>query len=256
MDGPGRTKLRSQRLDLLLLVADAGDQQPGLGTRGHGLCKGLDQGGHVLHRVDPGGDAVDDVLLIPVKAQLSQVFLTGLVGKLFGEADAVVDDLHPAAVVAPALHALFHVVAHRHPAVTPPQGHPVQKTDGVIGSRAAHVVQTGVRMDGGNNGAAGLAHEHGHHIGLGAVAVENVVALVFQVFFQLPGDVEQAPLFQDPGIDAALPGLLGKGTLHEADQLHLVSLAQLLQQADDVGLGTAHVAAGDQMHDLHKITPA
>ena len=86
--------------------------------------------------------------------------------------------------------------------------------------------------------------------------MEDVELLVFQILFQVPGHMKETPLLQDPGVDALFQGLPGKGAVHKADQLHLIALAQLLQQVDDVGLRAAHVAAGDQMHDLHGITPA
>ena len=246
----------SQRFDLFLLITDAGYEQAGVGRCLYRLGESLHQSGHILDRVNAGGNAVDHIAFIPVKSQALQVLLPGAILHFLWECHAVVDGPHPVCVIAPQGHALLHGVADRHPAVPDPQGNPVEQTDRPVCRGTAHVVQAGIGMDGGDDGAACLSHQHGHHIGLGAMAVEHIKVLIFQVLFQISGHMEHAPLFQDTGIDARLPGFLGKGALHEADQLHIVVLAQLLQQADHMGFRAAHVAAGDQMHDFHRITPA
>ena len=62
-------------------------------------------------------------------------------------------------------------------------------------------------------------------------------------------------LLQNQSIDSHFSGFLGKDTLHEADQTDLLRIGQTFQQAQDMGLGAAHIAAGDEMHDFHNEAP-
>ena len=63
------------------------------------------------------------------------------------------------------------------------------------------------------------------------------------------GDVVAA---HDLHRDTERAGLLGEGTVPEADQLGGDGLVEVSQQAEDVGLGPAGVAAADEMDDLHR----
>ena len=86
--------------------------------------------------------------------------------------------------------------------------------------------------------------------------MEQIILSPSDAVQQLGPEQKGVFMFQNPGGDAHIPGFLGKGTVDEANQLHLVLLPQLPQQRQHVGLCSAHVAAGDQMHDFHGITPA
>ena len=131
--------------------------------------------------------------------------------------------------------------------------------DGAVGQpveRAAQVVQPVVAVDRGHHGHRDLPPQQGpQQIGPGAVAVDNLKALVPDHMGQGVHHGKQIALGQHPGIDSHFPGLLGEGSLEEADQPHGLGAAQPLEQAQHMGLGSAHIAAGNEVHDLHGIAP-
>ena len=57
-------------------------------------------------------------------------------------------------------------------------------------------------------------------------------------------------------MDAQLPGLLGKGTVHKTDHGHVDGLGEILKQGVHMGLGAAAVAAADEVDDFHGMRPS
>ena len=107
-------------------------------------------------------------------------------------------------------------------------------------------------MDGGDyRQPCGLAQQRTDHIGPGAVAVDELIAALPDIGRQLAPDAQDIVTAADHGGDAQVTGLLGKGAVPEAQQLGVDMLIQVLQQAQHVGLGSAGVAAADQMNDFH-----
>ena len=130
------------------------------------------------------------------------------------------------------------------PGIDGPEGEP--------GEGAAHVVELIVAVDGAHHREAGTAPQEGaHHVGPAAVAVDELVAALFDIRRQLAAEAGDVVAAHDLHRDAEGAGLLGKGTVPEADQLGGDGLVEVSQQAEDVGLGPAGVAAADEMYGFH-----
>ena len=82
--------------------------------------------------------------------------------------------------------------------------------------------------------------------------MDDLIAAVPDIGRQLPPDAEDVVSRHDLRGDAHGPGLLGEGAVPKADQLGGDRLVQILQQAEDVGLGPAGVPAADEVNDLHR----
>ena len=133
-----------------------------------------------------------------------------------------------------------------------PEGPGIDDAEGAPGQGAAHVVQLGVGVDGGDHGqAGGLLQKRAHQIAPGSVAVDDVIAL--------PGDFLPQGLQSGQGIaggnhvhvDAQRPGLLGEGAVGKAHHVRLDVLVQPPEQGVDVGFRPAGVSAADEMDDFH-----
>ena len=81
--------------------------------------------------------------------------------------------------------------------------------------------------------------------------MDDLVAAFLDIGRQLPPDAKDVVSRHDLRGDAHLPGLLGEGAVPEAYQLGGDGLIQVLQQAQNMGLGPAGVAAADEMNDFH-----
>ena len=102
-------------------------------------------------------------------------------------------------------------------------------------------------MDGGHHRQSGGAAEHGaDQVAPGAVAVDDIVVPVDNLFAQDGDGAENIVTGDDLRGDAQLPGLLGEGALGEAHHVGLDVLLQPLEEGMDVGFGAAGVAAADQ----------
>ena len=111
-------------------------------------------------------------------------------------------------------------------------------------------------MDGSDHRQARHPPEEGpDHVGPGPVAVDKLEALPADIVRQGPAYFEDVVAAHNFGWDAQGPGLAGKGAVPEADQLGGDGLVQVLQQAEDVGLGPAGVPAADKMDDFHVKNP-
>ena len=83
------------------------------------------------------------------------------------------------------------------------------------------------------------------------MAVDEFIAAVQNEPFQLPVDPEDVVAGENDGVDAKFPGLLSEGAVGEADHGHIDGPAEVLQQHMDMGLGSACVAAADEMDNFH-----
>ena len=111
---------------------------------------------------------------------------------------------------------------------------------------AAHIVQLVITVNGTDyRQSRGAPQQGAHHVGAGAVAVDDLVATLLDIGGQLPTEPGNVVAAHDLRGDAHAAGLLCKGTVPEADHLGGDGLVQILQQTQYVGLGAAGVAAAD-----------
>ena len=215
-----------------------------------------DQSGHILDGIQPGGDAHHHGAFVHVRAQAPQVGQPVALRRRGSEVDAVVDGVEPVRREAPGDEQIHHGVRDTDAVVQTPQGPGIDAAEGQAAEGAAHVVQLVVAVDGGDyRQSRGRAQQSPHHVGSGAVAVDDLVAAGLDVVCQFPpqpGDIVAA---HDFGGNAHAPGLLGKGAVPEADELGGNGLVKVLQQAQNMGLGAAGVAAADEMDDFHEKRP-
>ena len=108
-------------------------------------------------------------------------------------------------------------------------------------------------MDGADHReAGGFAQQGAHHVGTAPVAVDELIAAGADILGQPAAEAGDVVAAHDLYRDAETAGLLGEGPVPEADQLGRDGPVEMLQQAQDVGLGPAGVAAADEMDDLHR----
>ena len=211
------------------------------------------QGGHILDGIQPGGDAHHHGILVHIRPQVPQVGKTVALRRRGGKVDAIVDGVEPVRRKAPGDEQVHHGVRYTDAVVQVPQGPGVDGTEGQAAEGAAHVVQLIVAVDSRDHRQTrGGAQQGAHHVGPGAVAVDELVAACPDVGSELPPQPGNVVAAHNFGRNAHLPGLLGEGAVPEADQLGGDDLVQILQQAQDVCFGTARVAAADEMDDFHR----
>ena len=122
-----------------------------------------------------------------------------------------------------------------------------------MAERTAHIVQAVVAVDGADHRqTGGFAQQGADHIGPGTMTVDQLKAALADIMDQTAADAEDVVSRHDFRGDSQCPGFLGERTVPETDQLGGNGLVEVLQQAQDVGFGTAGVAAADQMNDLHE----
>ena len=148
-------QLLGQRFQHGLVLALPGDDEAQAGLFPVGGGKAPQQGAHVLHRVEPGGDARDDHAVRPVQPQAVQKRPAAQPGGAGGEVDSVVDGEHLLGVEAPADEQVPHGVGYPDLVGDAPQSPGVEIAVGEGGQGTAHVVQLGVGVDGGDHGQAG-----------------------------------------------------------------------------------------------------
>ena len=249
-------KLGGESPQLLPLPALAGDEQTEILVGLIGFGKAPDQGAHVLHGIQTGGDAHHHAGFIEGEAAGAQVVLPAHGGGAGGEIQTVVDGEELVRVEAPGDEQVGHGVGHADAVIQKAQGDGVDGAVGQPGEGAAQVVQPVVGVDRGDHGQAGASSQHGpHQIAPGTVAVDEVVVLGVDQPGQGLEGAQDILSGQDHGADAQLPGLLGEGPLHEADHGHVDGPGQVLKQRVDVGLGAPRIAAGNQMDDFHHMPP-
>ena len=237
------------------LLPVAGDEQPQLGAGLVGDGEAPHQGGDVLHRVEPGGDAHHHAVPAGLQPHGAEVRLPGQGGGAGGEVQAVVDGEQPVRVKAPGDEQVGHGVGHADAVVQQPQGDGVDGAVAEAGEGAAQVVQTVVGVDGGDHRQPGGPAQQGpHHIAPGPVAVDDLIALLPDHPLEGAVGAQQVAPGEHHGADPQLPGLLGEGALHEAHHGHVNGAGEVLEQGVDMGLGSAAVPAGDQMDDFHRKT--
>ena len=238
---------------LLPLLAVTGNDQPQPGTGLVTLGKAPDQGGHVLDRVQPGGDAHHHAVLVHIGPQAPEVGQPIPLGRGGGKVDAVVNGVEPVGGKAPIDEQVHHGVGHADAVVQMPERPGIDGPEGEPGEGAAHVVQLVVAVDGGHHRqACGLPQQCADHVGPAAVTVDQLIPSLPDIVRQLPPQVGDVVAAADHGGDPHGPCLLGKGAVPEADQLGGDGFVQILQQTQHMGLGPAGIAAADEMDDLHK----
>ena len=99
-----------QFAQLLPLLAVPGDDQPEAGAVPVGQGEAPDQGGHVLHGVQSGGDAHHHAVLVRVRPQGAEVGEAVPLGRGGGEVDAVVDGVEAVGGEAPGDEEVHHGV--------------------------------------------------------------------------------------------------------------------------------------------------
>ena len=87
-------------------------------------------------------------------------------------------------------------------------------------------------------------------VGSFGVAMDNLKALLTD-HLREPPDSRADGNLHHAGVDTKLPGVLGKFTLAETDEPHLLRLSKTMQQRQHVRLRAADVAARDQCYHFH-----
>ena len=155
-----------------------GDEQPQLRLLLPGQGKAPNQGGDILDRVEPGGDARNNAVLRPVQTQLLQIRAPAHGGGTGGEIQTVVNGKELVRVKFAGDEQVRHGIGHANAVVQHTQGQGVDGAVGDAGEGTAQVVQAVVGVDGGDHGQAGGApQQSAHHIAPGPMAVENFKAL-------------------------------------------------------------------------------
>ena len=93
--------------------------------------------------------------------------------------------------------------------------------------------------------SGGTAQQSAYHVGAGTMTVNNLIAAFLDIGSQLTAEAGNVVSAHDFGGDAHAAGFLGKRTVAETDHLGSNRLIQILQQTQNMGLGTAGVAAAD-----------
>ena len=217
-----------------------------------GLGKAADQGGDIFDRVEAGGDARHHGGLVNLQAHGPEIGHTVQGGGRQGEVDAVVDGEELVRVKAPGDEQIHHGVGDADAVIQPPQCEGIDGAVGDAGEGSAQIIQAVVGVDGGDHRqAGGFAQKGAHHIPAGTVTVDEIVAALPDFLLEQAEGAEHIAVGIDLSGDAQLPRLLGEGSLHEADHVHLDGPGQVLEQGEHMGFGAAAVAAADEMNDFH-----
>ena len=241
--GPRRTELPGKGLHLLPQLAVTGNDKPGLGADLHGFRKAPDQSGHILHGIDAGGDAEDGHAGLRFDSQAPQIGLPVQLRRREIKGDAVEDHKGAVRVEAPLVEHIHRNVGDADPVVHLPQSMPVDLPVGQGGKGPSHIVLPVVAVDGGDRGESQLRPQQAaHQVGLGAVAVDQLKALLPDHGLQLGDSLSQAARNHKGGNAQGLC-FLHKGAIRKADQQDLLCFGQPGQQRVDVGFRAAHVAA-------------
>ena len=128
--------------------------------------------------------------------------------------------------------------------------------DGAVGDavqRAAEVIKPIVAVHSRHDGDLDLpAQDRAHHVCARAVAVDDLEALACDHRAQPPHGLRHAAL-HDQRVDAHFQRLIGKCASGKADQPYRLRLPESLEKRKHMCFRAADVAAGDQMHDFHRI---
>ena len=251
MPGALWTKPVRLPLQLLPLLAVTGNQQLHIGHACSHLSKGGDQRTHVLYRGNSGGNAENDLAVVPVQTQLPQEGPSVRNLRRRGKINTVINGKNPLHIKAPAYQQLLCHVRHRHPVVHPPQGKAVDAAVGQIGHEPSHIIQLRVGMNRRKHRQTQLLQKHTHGVSPGSVAMDQLELVPADNGFEFPDNPRQILSGEHPCGDPHPAGILGKGSLHEAHQKNLMPFPQALQQRQHMGLGPSHVAAGNDMNDSH-----
>ena len=204
------------------------------------------QRGHILDRIQASGNTNYHAVFVHIGTQCTQIFQTVTLRGSGGEINAVVDCVEPIRREAALDQQIHHGIRNADPVVQMTQGPGIDVAERQAAERAAHVVQLIIAVHGANNGEAGCAAQQStHHVGTGAVAVDDLIVSLFDICGQLTAQAGNVIAPHDLGRDAHAAGFLGEGTVAETDHLGSNGFVQILQQAQHMGFCAAGVTAAD-----------
>ena len=213
--------------------------------------KAADERRHILDRVEPRGDAEDDGIVLHLQANRAQIFLPPELRRDRGKIDAVVDGEHRLRVKASGDEQLGHRVGYADVIVEHAQRDGIDRAVGQAVQGPAEIVQPVIGMDCRDDRHADLpAKDRAGEVRARAVAMDNLKALLTD-HLREPPDSRADGNLHHAGVDTKLPGVLGKFTLAETDEPHLLRLSKTMQQRQHVRLRAADVAARDQCYHFH-----
>ena len=246
-----RAGLRGKCFKHLALLALARDQQADIRVIFDGDGKAADERRHILDRVEPGRDAEDDGIVPHLQANRAQIVLPPELRRDRGKIDAVVDGEHRLRVKASGDEQLGHRVGYADVIVEHAQRDGIDRAVGQAVQGPAEIVQPVIGMDRRDDRHADLpAKDRAGQICARAVAMDNLKALLTD-HLREPPDSRADGNLHHAGVDTKLPGVLGKFTLAETDEPHLLRLSKTMQQRQHVRLRAADVAARDQCYHFH-----
>ena len=174
----GNPQVGGQFFEALHLLTVPCDEKPQRGVFCMGSGEAPDQGGDVLDRIQPGGNAGDDASVIGVQPHRTEEGGPVHGGSAGGEIQPVVNGEKSLRIKPPVDQQIHHGVRYPDAVVQLSQGNGIDGAVGDPGQGAAQVVQPVVTVDGGYRGQSGpLGQEGRHHVASGAVAVDDVKAL-------------------------------------------------------------------------------
>ena len=221
-----------------------------------GLGKGPEEGGDVLHRVEPGQDAQHHVPLFIGDALAAQPFRPVKGRGCLGKIQPVVQNHALLRVKPPGDEHGLEQLRHGDIIVDVPQRRRVQQADGPALEGAGKIVQLIVAVDSGHHrGPAKELDQDPGDVGLCPVAVDDV-----GLFPPHQPDEAEIVIGDEPGKkggggDARRPGRIGEIPRAQAHQTEIVLPEKAGAQRQDMGLCPAPVAAPGHMDDLHKTLP-
>ena len=246
-----KVQLLCERLELftLLTVARDGEAQLRAGLFGQRHC--AQERRDILHGVEPGGNARDDVALMHGIAELREIRRAVGLGHDVGKVEPVVDGKEPVRLKAAVDEPLADGVGHAHAVIELVQGPGIERTVDGAGERPAEIVEPVVAVHGADDRHVYAGPQHGtHDVGHGAVAVHNVILPVADDPFEC-AEVCQKALAKHHRRDTERGRAVGKITAAEAHELHVDDLTEIFQQGVNMRPGAAGVAPADEVDYFH-----
>ena len=246
-----KVQLLCERLELfaLLTVARDGEAQLRAGLFGQRHC--AQERRDILHGVEPGGNARDDVALMHGIAELREIRRAVGLGHDVGKVEPVVDGKEPVRLKAAVDEPLADGVGHAHAVIELVQSPGIERTVDGAGERPAEIVEPVVAVHGADDRHVYAGPQHGtHDVGHGAVAVHEVILPVADDPFEC-AEVCQKALAKHHRRDAERGRAVGKITAAEAHELHVDDLTEIFQQGVNMRPGAAGVAPADEVDYFH-----
>ena len=116
---------------------------------------------------------------------------------------------------------------------------------------ASHIVQSIIAVDGGHyRNMQRHPQQCPHHVGPGAVAVDDLIAFLTDQVDQLAACSIDAAA-HNVGGNTQCAGFVSKGAVPETDHAGSDGFVEILQQAQNMGFCAAGVAAADEVDHFH-----